>query len=124
MTRVRSVFVLGGLALILAACSPAAPAAAPKAAAPAPAAPAPAAAQPNPAPAATAAPSRATVRVGVTPLLTVSGLYVAQERGYFDEQAIDVTMENITDASAMVPSLATGQIDVGNGALSAGLWNA
>src|SRR5262249_55976789 len=74
--------------------------------------------------AATAVPDRASIKVGVTPLLTVSGLYVALDRGYFAEQGIDVAMENITDPTTMVPSLATGQIDVGNGAMSAGLWNA
>jgi NitT/TauT family transport system substrate-binding protein len=97
----------------------------------APSAPAPAAGAPATAPAAAAssvppavAPARAAVKVGVTPLLTVSGLYVALERGYFQEQALDVTTENISDPTNMVPSLATGQVDVGNGALSAGLWNA
>ena len=82
-----------------------------------------AAAQPSAVPAANA-PAPASIKVGVTPVLTVSGLYVAVERGYFAEQGIDVTMENITDPTSMVPSLATGQIDVGNGAMSAGLWNA
>jgi NitT/TauT family transport system substrate-binding protein len=69
-------------------------------------------------------PAPASIKVGVTPLLTVSGLYVALDRGYFAEQGIDVAMENITDPTTMVPSLATSQIDVGNGAMSAGLWNA
>jgi NitT/TauT family transport system substrate-binding protein len=119
---VLSVTALCGL--LLAACgnpgaSPAAPPTAPRAAQAA--APAGAAAQSSAAP---AAPAPASIKVGVTPVLTVSGLYVALERGYFAEQGIGVTMENITDPTTMVPSLATNQIDVGNGALSAGLWNA
>src|SRR6185436_5703446 len=114
MNRMRSALVLCS-ALALAGCSGAssAPAAAPTAApaAVAPPRPAEAAAQPSAAPAATA-PPRASIKVGVTPLLTVSGLYVAVERGYFAEQGIDVSMENITDPTTMVPSLATNQIDV------------
>src|SRR5579885_1945618 len=109
-----SAAALGALLLSLAACS--APAAAPGAPAP----PAPAASGSAPA----AAPAPATVKVGVTPLLTVSGLFVALDKGYFTEQGIELAMENITDPTTMVPSLATGQIDVGNGAMSAGLWNA
>jgi NitT/TauT family transport system substrate-binding protein len=120
MHVVLSVTVVGGL--LLAACgSPgAAPAAAPTSSR---AAATGVAAQPAGAPAATP-PAPATIKVGVTPVLTVSGLFVALERGYFAEQGIDVTMENITDPTSMVPSLATNQIDVGNGAMSAGLWNA
>ncbi len=118
MPRLLATLALLSLCLAGAGCtSPAAPAPA----AGAPASP-PVAAQPAPAAAPTT--TRDGVRVGVTPLLTVSGLYVALERGYFTEQGLDVTTENISDPTNMVPSLATGQIDVGNGALSAGLWNA
>jgi ABC-type nitrate/sulfonate/bicarbonate transport system substrate-binding protein len=116
MRRALSISTLGGVLLALVACSR--PDSSPAAAPVAPASPAPAA------PAAPATPAPATVKVGVTPLLTVSGLYVALERGYFAEQGLDVVMENIANPASMVPSLATGQIDVGNGALSAGLWNA
>jgi NitT/TauT family transport system substrate-binding protein len=73
---------------------------------------------------ATAVPEPATVRVGVNPILSVSGLFVAMDRGYFAEQAIDVATETITSPTAMVPALATGQVDVGTGAMSASLWNA
>jgi len=127
MKRVLSGSTLCALLLSLAACSsPAAsPAAAP--AKPAAAAPVQPTAAPTPPPAAaapTAAPAPATIKVGVTPLLTASGLYVALDKGYFAEQGIELAIENITDPTTMVPSLATGQIDVGNGAMSAGLWNA
>ncbi|HLI26373.1 MAG TPA: ABC transporter substrate-binding protein [Chloroflexota bacterium] len=108
--------------LVAAACTgTAAPVSSPATGAPASAPPTPST---SPLAASAAAPARAAVKVGVTPLLTVSGLYVALERGYFQEQGLDVTTENISDPTNMVPSLATGQIDVGNGALSAGLWNA
>jgi ABC-type nitrate/sulfonate/bicarbonate transport system substrate-binding protein len=111
MYRLLSVSVLGSLLLALAACgSSASPPAAPAAAKPtAPAAaPAPAQAAAPPAAAPTSRPAPATVRVGTTPLLTASGLYVALERGYFAEQGIELVMENISDPTAMVPSLATG----------------
>ncbi len=126
MYRAPLIVALGGLLLAVAGCSNPAPAPAAVPAAPAasaPAEPAQAVSQPA-AVSATAVPERAAIKIGVTPLLTVSGLYVALDRGYFAEQGIDVAMENITDPTTMVPSLATGQIDVGNGAMSAGLWNA
>ncbi|HZS00546.1 MAG TPA: ABC transporter substrate-binding protein [Chloroflexota bacterium] len=127
-----SKLALSALLLALSACSspapaPAAPAkpaaggspaatGAPAAAAP-PAA-APAAAQP------TAPPAPASIKVGVNPILSVSGLFVAMDRGYFAEQGLDVSTETITSPTAMVPALATNQVDVGTGAMSASLWNA
>jgi hypothetical protein len=100
MNRMRSALVLCGV-LALAGCGGASPSPAAAPTAPAPAAvapprPAEAAAQPSAAPAATAPPG-ASIKVGVTPLLTVSGLYVALDRGYLAEPSVDVTMENITD---------------------------
>ena len=72
----------------------------------------------------TAAPTRYSIKIGVNPILSVSGLFVAMDRGYFTEQGLEAFTETITNPTAMVPALATGQIDIGTGAMSAGLWNA
>ena len=72
----------------------------------------------------TARPAAASIKVGVNPILSVAGLFVAMDRGYFAEQGIDVSTEAITSPTAMVPAVATNQVDVGTGAMSASLWNA
>jgi NitT/TauT family transport system substrate-binding protein len=114
--------------LALGACTsgaPAAPRGAPPPAATSGAA-APAAPS-NPAPAAaapTAPPALAKIKIATTPSISNGGRYVADERGYFREEGIE--MEDVaSDTSAqMLPSLAAGQIEVGAGGVAAGLFNA
>jgi NitT/TauT family transport system substrate-binding protein len=104
--------VWGGLVLLIAsACSPASgpPAAATQA--------------PASTPAATTAGS-SVVKVGLLTSLTSGPYYIAQERGYFRDYGIDVNDEVFDTGAKMVPSLATGGLDVGSGAISAGLFNA
>jgi NitT/TauT family transport system substrate-binding protein len=128
MDRALTSLALSGLLLALYGCSspaPAAPAESPASApAPAPAPSQPAAQGASGAAPAGAPPSTASIKVGVNPILSVSGLFVAMDRGYFAEQGLDVTTESITSPTAMVPAVATNQVDVGTGAMSASLWNA
>jgi NitT/TauT family transport system substrate-binding protein len=66
----------------------------------------------------------ATVKVGVLASLTSGPFFIAIERGYFRDQGIEVISETFDTGPKMIPSLATGQLDVGSGAISAGLFNA
>ncbi|HZU04694.1 MAG TPA: ABC transporter substrate-binding protein [Chloroflexota bacterium] len=104
---------------LLLACTPAAPA--PAAPPTAPAAPPAPAAAPTP-----EGPLRppVTVRVGVVGATSDAGIYIAQERGYFREQGIEIDLSQFQTGPHMVPPLAQGQLDVGGGAPSAGLVNA
>jgi NitT/TauT family transport system substrate-binding protein len=52
------------------------------------------------------------------------GVYVAQARGYFEEEGLAVTLEPVGGSESVVPALATGQADVAIVGLSAGLLNA
>jgi NitT/TauT family transport system substrate-binding protein len=52
------------------------------------------------------------------------GLFIAQERGYFRDEGLDVTLTHIDAAAKMIPLLGTGDLDVGGGATTAGLYNA
>jgi len=52
------------------------------------------------------------------------GLFIAQERGYFRQEGLDVTLTHIDAAAKMIPLLGTGDLDVGGGATTAGLYNA
>ncbi len=124
MAQRRPRLLVSLLALALAACSgPAAPAAPPaSSAAPSPAVGAPAA----PPAAATAPPSSPPVQLKVaTQRLTSDvAMYVAQEKGYFTEQGLDIELVDISTGQGSVPALAAGQIDVGVGAVGSGLFNA
>ena len=52
------------------------------------------------------------------------GLFIAQERGYFRDEGLDVDLTHIDSAVKMIPLLGTGDLDVGGGATSASLYNA
>ena len=124
-----SAILLGALAC--------APSAAPKvtpAAAPPVNVVAPAASQPPPAAAAPSAPQTqpfdpplrppVTVRVGMLGQTSDAGIFIANERGYFREQGIELESIPFQTAQQMVAPLGAGQLDIGGGATSAALLNA
>ena len=121
-------FALGALFLSLMAC--AAPAAPPPAPTAAPAPPKPAASAPLAA--ATSAPATAptaptvqSVRTGILPTnLGNAGLLLAQARGYFREQGVELELQNFDGGVQMIAPLAAGQLDVGAGGPGAVLYNA
>jgi NitT/TauT family transport system substrate-binding protein len=51
-------------------------------------------------------------------------LFIADAKGYFAEQGLKVTFVRFDSAAKMIPSLGSGEVDVGSGATSAGLYNA
>src|SRR5207248_6849094 len=114
-----------------------APGAAPPSAAPAPtaasgpaaqstgAAPGAAAAAAPTAPAAAAsAPAPLRLRVATIRITADAGLYIADEKGYFKEQGIDVDWVDFATAAEATAPLGAGQLDIGVGAVGAGLFNA
>src|SRR4051812_14669300 len=120
-----SAVTLMGCLLLAAACAPAAaPAAAPAPAAsqasPATSAPAP---LPSAAPPATA-PVATRVRIASQFAATDVGHYLAVERGYYRQEGLDVELVNFADASEMIPSLATDQVEVGGIGPNPATWNA
>ncbi|HEY7065541.1 MAG TPA: ABC transporter substrate-binding protein [Chloroflexota bacterium] len=139
VARSRALGALGALLLLFGAC---APASVPPAAKPAPAAtqasqpsagaataagqPA-AAAPPKPAAQAaapTAAPAPVHVRLSGQKLAVEGVTWLADERGYFRQQGIEI--ENVTfgSASEMIPALATGQLEVAPMPANPAMWNA
>ena len=72
-----------------------------------------------------AGPARAaeTVKMGDLPAISNAGLYVAIDKGYFQEKSIVVDTEKFASGGKMIAPLATGQIDVAIGSPSAGLYN-
>lgn len=71
-------------------------------------------------------PLEPSVKVKFGGLLTLSqaALFVAQEKGYFKEQGLDVEIIVFPSAPDLLPALATGDLDVGFSAPNAGLYNA
>lgn len=142
---------LMAIAVLLAACSPgAAPTSAPPAASSAAATPAPAApaapAKPA-APAATAAPASAPAAaspaaaagpaaykpVPLSPPVRVkfgvlsSGsppLSIALDKGYFNDEGLDVQVETLKSGAELFPALAGNQVDIGVSSPGASLYNA
>jgi NitT/TauT family transport system substrate-binding protein len=141
-------FVLIASLLVGAACGAPTPTAPASGAGPAPGAAAPSAAQsaPGGAPAAaasqpggaagTANPSDAAPAAALPPLQPAvpvkvafvqsignAGIYVALERGYFQEQGLDVETSNFRSTAEFMPSLARGDIQVGTADINAGFLN-
>jgi len=127
----RSIWLL--LVALLGACAAPPAAAPPTASAPARAAPsaasAPAAPGPSPIAAVQAPPVATpatveTVRVAYNPQLPAAPILVGIDKGYFREQGIEIETERAENAAAVFQALASGDVDVGRGAIAAGTFNA
>ncbi len=72
-----------------------------------------------------AAQGRATVRVGELGITADGMLYVADAKGYFAEQGLDVQFTRFDSGALMIAPLAAGQIEVaGSGGISVAMFNA
>jgi NitT/TauT family transport system substrate-binding protein len=71
-----------------------------------------------------AAQQRASVKVAVVPSIPSASTYLALDKGYFRDAGLDVTIERIDSLSRAVAFLATNQMQVGQGGISAGFFNA
>lgn len=71
-------------------------------------------------------PARAdeVVRVGIINSLSDVPVFLALERGYFRDAHLDVQLTSLDTAGKMIAPLGAGDLDVGGGASSAGLFNA
>ncbi len=65
-----------------------------------------------------------TVRVGTSNSSSDVAFFIADKKGYFKQEGIDIALTPFDSAAKMVAPLGTGQLDVGGGAPSAGLYNA
>ena len=76
------------------------------------------------APAAGAPPAKETLRVAWAPSLTIAPMYVALDRGYWQEQGIEFRLEQVQSAADSIAFLANGQLDASFGAIAVALYNA
>lgn len=65
-----------------------------------------------------------TVRVGVISSLSMAPFYIADRLGYFKDEGLNVQFVQFDSVTNMVAPLGVGQLDVGGGALAAGIYNA
>lgn len=64
------------------------------------------------------------ITVGLLFISADAGMFVAQEKGYFAEQGLEVEFNRFTSGAAQIPLLATDQLAVGSGGATPGLFNA
>ena len=64
------------------------------------------------------------VKVGTAGLVSDAPLFIAQARGFYKEQNLEVEFINLESGSKMIAPLGTGEIDAGAGAPAAALYNA
>jgi NitT/TauT family transport system substrate-binding protein len=71
-----------------------------------------------------AAVAQTKVRVGNVNTVSDIGIYIADKKGYFKAEGLDVEFVAFNTAARMIAPLGAGQLDVGGGTVSAGLYNA
>lgn len=64
------------------------------------------------------------VTVGAASTTSDAPIYIADHKGYFRAEGLEVKVTNFRSAADMVAPLGTGQLDAGAGSASAGLYNA
>jgi NitT/TauT family transport system substrate-binding protein len=64
------------------------------------------------------------VTLGAPAVITNAPFFIAEANGYFSDEGLAVHIVDFDSAAKMIPSLGTGELDVGAGAPSVGLYNA
>ena len=64
------------------------------------------------------------VRVGNVNTASDVGIYLAHKKGFFKAEGLDIEFIGFDTAARMIAPLGTGELDVGGGTVSAGLYNA
>lgn len=64
------------------------------------------------------------VRIGLVGTVSDIGIYLAEKKGYFKSEGIELEITPFNSAAQMTAPLGNGQLDVGGGTISAGLYNA
>jgi NitT/TauT family transport system substrate-binding protein len=64
------------------------------------------------------------ITVGATSSTSDAPIYIADRKGYFRDEGLEVKVVNFRSAADMVAPLGAGQIEAGAGSASAGLYNA
>jgi NitT/TauT family transport system substrate-binding protein len=63
------------------------------------------------------------IRVGYGPFLSGGGLFIAQEKGYFNKMGVTVELRRFDDGSLAVPAMISGELELTNLPAAANLFN-
>lgn len=69
-------------------------------------------------------PDIGSITFGYLPLTGYAPLYLSVDKGYFEEEGLQVELQSFQSGSMMMPLLATGDLDVGGGQPGPELFNA
>ena len=70
-------------------------------------------------------PDLGTIKIGYVPNAgATSALYIAVDKGYFEEEGLNVELERFNSGSKMIAPLGAGQLDVGAGEVGPAMFNA
>src|SRR5262245_2869260 len=64
------------------------------------------------------------VAVGTGGSASDAPFYIAYDRGFFKDEGLDIDLIVLDSGAKVIAPLGTGELDVGSGGLSGGLWNA
>jgi NitT/TauT family transport system substrate-binding protein len=71
-----------------------------------------------------AEPPLAKVSVGIAATSADIGFFIAEKKGYFRDEGLQIETTRFASAAQMIAPLGSGQLDVGGGTAAAGLYNA
>src|SRR5437764_15310016 len=66
----------------------------------------------------------APIRVGTTNSSSDAPLFIAEKKGYFKQEGLQVEFTSFDSAARMIAPLGAGQLEVGAGSPAAGFFNA
>ena len=67
---------------------------------------------------------RVPLKVGAIGAVSDAGIFVAQEKGYFRDEGLDVELVSFKAAPQILPAIATNEVLVSGSAVSPALFNA
>jgi len=73
---------------------------------------------------ASVAQTNTTVKVASAGIASDIGFFIADKKGYFRAEGLDVQLTQMANSPQMIAPLGMGQLDVGAGTVAAGLYNA
>src|SRR6202023_3812677 len=65
-----------------------------------------------------------SVKVASAGIASDIGFYIADKKGYFRAEGLDVSLTTLANSPQMIGPLGMGQLDVATGTVAAGLYNA
>src|SRR5215813_11388738 len=67
---------------------------------------------------------RVAIKLGAIDAVSDAGIFIAQEKGYFTDEGLDVELVGFKAAPQILPAIATGEVQVSGSAVTPALFNA